>query len=262
MFGRPRSCHYFQVDGRASCVLEATTTELTNESDFWKECSEESLAMNGYQFQEQCGLVASFLSRRIKFCGGSEASAKFVNAFCKEGEADSIKVHPKTQEALYTCLLPLCAPSGFSVEDLEKALEMVNKDEDNEIVQAFLTTQPGRALKKEADLFLAKRKESASVSKRIVELAESATVRLSEASLQPHDRLRVFAQGLIAATTELSASFVRALSRTSHIQDTCIYVYMYICMCICIYIYVHIHTSIHTYIRTYIHAYIHTYILC
>ena len=154
-------------------MLEATAAEMTSDEDVWARCSEDTLQKHGYKFSEQCGLVAMFLSRRLKSAESSEEVGLRLKKLCTFIPLD-FKLASKTEKALQKCLVHVCSPSDCSVQELESAMEIMTKDDDNEILQCFITLSSGRVLKKTAEQVLSKRKESVSLVEKFVSMDANA----------------------------------------------------------------------------------------
>ena len=74
------------VGGRAS-VEQATSADMVTDADVWSRCSKEAMSKYGYDIQEQSGLMATFLSRRLKAITNPEEVAKRICALCLEKPA-------------------------------------------------------------------------------------------------------------------------------------------------------------------------------
>ena len=155
--------------GKLMLIAEATFADVISDAELWVRCSKDTIVSHGYTFSDQSQLVALFLSRRLKTASGPEEAASRLIKMCAD-KPDEMEVEEKTHKAFWKCLSQVCAPTESSVEDLESALELLKTDDKNEILQVFVNMSAGRVLQKSAEQLLGKRKESASVAKRMIEM--------------------------------------------------------------------------------------------
>ena len=168
---------------------------------------------HGYNFTEQAGLIATFLFRRLKACSSPEEVAKRICALC-EAKPMAVEVEEKTRAALWECLVPVCAPSGCSVNKLEDAIELLKKTEDDELLRSFVTVSAGRLLRKDAEQVLIKRKASADIVVQILAFIEKSKPTLSlEQSTDKINAVRIYAERANALATLAETFDLEAVAR-------------------------------------------------
>ena len=170
------------------------------DADVWDRCSQEALTKYGYDRSEQTGLIASFLMPRLKTCTSAEEVGKRISTVF-EAKPTSFVLEAKTKTAFLDCLLPLCSPRRCTFEKLDEAIAVLTKDEDNDLLQSFVTMAAGRVLKKEAEDALAKRKQSASASSKLANVIAKAKPML-DLQVVPDvaSAVKMFAELCCAAT--------------------------------------------------------------
>ena len=179
---------------------EATIADVGRDDEVWSLISEESLKSKAYCVQDQSKMLSIFMARRYKGVE-REALAKRLQELCQSSisEGTASKLHTSTSAAL-SIMAPLADPGKQSLEELDKAVEALSKEDSNVILQAVLALPGGKMLTKEARMILERRKENNSMTEKINDICSKSEATLAADRHHPHDAVRIFSQHMSAAT--------------------------------------------------------------